>query len=470
MVFHKVEEYVSKRNMIQKEDKLIVGVSGGADSICLLFVLMELQKKLAFEMVVVHVNHGLRGEAADGDEAYVRKVCKEHGITCEVYRENVEWIAKERKQSTEEAGRHVRREAFMQTMEKYGGTKIALAHHMNDSVETFFMNLARGTGIQGMGGIRPIAGVYIRPLLCLERKEIEEFLQEKNIPYCIDATNEEDDYTRNRLRNHVIPYMEREVNTRTVAHIGETMNQLQELQIFLQEQTEIYCEQCVKQHEKGYILLESSFFKAPTSLRPFIIKRVLVQICQKEKDIHEVHLQQILELFQKQVGRQLDLPYAMQGKRTYEGVCIYKKTEPNVEPMSVQVSFEDANRQEIEWGNIKVICRLLKNDSAHTMCMEKNNTMGFDYDIITHGVCIRTRQPGDYITIHPDGRRQKLKSFFINEKIPEEKRDQILLVADGNHILWIVGFRTNCVYQVGKHTKRVLEIQMNKGEHDGRDN
>lgn len=464
MIFHKVEQYVAKRNMIQKGDKLVVGVSGGADSICLLFVLMELQKKLAFEMVVVHVNHGLRGESADADEAYVRKVCKEHGITCEVYRENVDLIAKERKQSTEEAGRYVRREAFVHTIEKHGGTKIALAHHMNDSVETFFMNLARGTGIQGMGGIRPIAGVYIRPLLCLERREIEEFLREKNIPYCTDSTNEEDDYTRNRLRNHVIPYLEKEVNARTVAHIGETMSRLQELQIFLQEQTEIYYKQCVKQHEKGYILLENSFFEAPASLRPFIIKRVLVQICQKEKDIQEIHMQKILELFQKQVGRQIDLPYAMQGKRIYEGVYIYKKEVTDIDPMNVQVSFAKENRQEIEWGNIKVICRLLENASTDKIYMEKIDTMRFDYDIITHGVCIRTRQPGDYITIHPDGRRQKLKSFFINEKIPQEKRDKILLVADGDHILWVVGYRTNCVYQVGKYTKRVLEIQMDKGE------
>ena len=464
MIFHKVEQYVAKRNMIQKGDKLVVGVSGGADSICLLFVLMELQKKLAFEMVVVHVNHGLRGESADADEAYVRKVCKEHDITCEVYRENVDLIAKERKQSTEEAGRDVRREAFGHTMEKHGGTKIALAHHMNDSVETFFMNLARGTGIQGMGGIRPIAGVYIRPLLCLERREIEEFLREKNIPYCTDSTNEEDDYTRNRLRNHVIPYLEKEVNARTVAHIGETMSRLQELQIFLQEQTEIYYKQCVKQHEKGYILLENSFFEAPASLRPFIIKRVLVQICQKEKDIQEIHMQKILELFQKQVGRQIDLPYAMQGKRIYEGVYIYKKEVTDIDPMNVQVSFAKENRQEIEWGNIKVICRLLENASTDKIYMEKIDTMRFDYDIITHGVCIRTRQPGDYITIHPDGRRQKLKSFFINEKIPQEKRDKILLVADGDHILWVVGYRTNCVYQVGKYTKRVLEIQMDKGE------
>ena len=135
----KIEQYVSKWDMLKKEDKVITGVSGGADSICLLFVLLELQKKIPFELVVVHVNHGLRGEDADGDEAYVKELCKEHGIVCEIYSENVELIAKNRKQSTEEAGRYVRREAFQKAMQTHGGTKIALAHHKNDSVETFFM-------------------------------------------------------------------------------------------------------------------------------------------------------------------------------------------------------------------------------------------------------------------------------------------------------------------------------------------
>ena len=225
MIFHKVEQYVAKRNMIQKGDKLVVGVSGGADSICLLFVLMELQKKLAFEMVVVHVNHGLRGESADADEAYVRKVCKEHGITCEVYRENVDLIAKERKQSTEEAGRDVRREAFGHTMEKHGGTKIALAHHMNDSVETFFMNLARGTGIQGMGGIRPIAGVYIRPLLCLERREIEEFLREiKKLGYMIklDTNGSFPDKLQKVVEEGLVDYVAMDIKN-SPEHYGKTI-------------------------------------------------------------------------------------------------------------------------------------------------------------------------------------------------------------------------------------------------------
>ena len=142
----RVEDYIAKWDMLKKEDKVIVGVSGGADSVCLLFVLLELRKKIPFELVVVHVNHRLRGAEADADEKYVKQLCEEQGICCVVYSEDVEAIASQNKQSIEEAGRDVRRKAFACAMESYGGTKVALAHHMNDNVETFLMNAARGTG------------------------------------------------------------------------------------------------------------------------------------------------------------------------------------------------------------------------------------------------------------------------------------------------------------------------------------
>lgn len=466
----KVEEYVSKWDMLEKEDKIITGVSGGADSICLLFVLLELQKKIPFELVVVHVNHGLRGEDADGDEAYVKDLCKKYGITCEIYSENVELIAKNRKQSTEEAGRDVRRAAFQKTLEMHGGTKIALAHHKNDSVETFFMNLARGTGIKGLGGIRPVAGEYIRPLLCLTRAEIEAYLHERGITYREDVTNAGDDYTRNRIRNHVIPYMEREVNGKTVSHISETMAQLQEIQTFLEEQTRKYFETCVKEQENGYLVLEEAFTRLPRVLKPLVLKEVLVRISGKEKDLEEVHLQALQMLFEKQVGRRVDLPYNMEGKRIYDGVSIRKRSPIEGKVFCIEIDFKEATSKEYQWGEKKILCRLIEKSLKDAGSVEKSDTKCFDYDIISDKVCVRTRQPGDYITIHPDGRTQKLKSFFINEKIPEEKRDEILLVADGHHILWIAGMRTNCMYRICEHTKRILEIRIDGGENHGRDN
>jgi tRNA(Ile)-lysidine synthase len=465
----KIEQYVSKWDMLKKEDKVITGVSGGADSICLLFVLLELQKKIPFELVVVHVNHGLRGEDADGDEAYVKELCKEHGIVCEIYSENVELIAKNRKQSTEEAGRYVRREAFQKAMQTHGGTKIALAHHKNDSVETFFMNLARGTGLKGLGGIRPVVGEYIRPLLCLERKEIETYLEERKISYREDESNASDDYTRNRIRNHIIPYMEQEVNVKTVSHIADTMTRLQEIQTYLEEQTKECFEMCVKEEKNGYIVLEEYFSKVPLVLKSLVLKEVLVRISGKEKDLEEIHLSDLQALLEKQVGRRVDLPYEIEAKRVYEGLRLYKKDLDTREMFCVEVDFTDGAFKEYQWGTKRITCQLVKNGLKEAISVEKNDTKRFDYDIISDKVCIRTRQPGDYITIHSDGRTQKLKSFFINEKIPEEIRDEILLVADGHHILWIVGMRTNCMYHVSEHTKQILEINIDEGENHGRE-
>ncbi|MBQ8559632.1 MAG: tRNA lysidine(34) synthetase TilS [Tyzzerella sp.] len=466
----KIEEYAAKWHMLEKEDKVIAGVSGGADSICLLFVLLELQKKIPFELIAVHVNHGLRGEAADADEAYVKEICRQQNILCLSYSENVELIAKNRKQSTEEAGRDIRREAFQRALEQYGGTKIALAHHKNDNVETFFMNLARGTGIKGMGGIRPVAGNIIRPLLCVERSEIEQYLQDRKISYCIDQTNATDDYTRNRIRNNVIPYLESEVNAQAVSHIDSAMEQLRELQVYIEEQVNQYFGACVKEQGTGYLVAKEEFEKSPKIFQSLVLKKVLVQICKKEKDMEAVHLKDLQELFGKQVGRKVDLPYGMEGRRVYEGLSIREKSGAETDKKECQISCKVGEKQEIFCGSQKITCRIFEKNIGTPICLQKGGAKWFDYGIIASEICVRTRRPGDYISIHSSGKKQKLKSFFINEKIPQEKRDEILLVADGNHILWIVGYRTNPAYQVTEHTKHVLEIQMDKGENYGREN
>lgn len=469
-MLRKIKEYVTRWHMLEKEDKVIVGVSGGADSICLLFVLLELQKSIPFEIIVVHVNHGLRGLDADEDEAYVKKICEEQDLLCVTYSENVELIAKNRKQSTEEAGREVRYAAFYRTLELYGGTKIALAHHKNDNVETFLMNMARGTGLKGLGGIRPVSGKLIRPLLCMEREEIEQYLQKKGIAYCTDKTNASDEYTRNRIRNHVIPYMEKEINSCTVSHINDTMEQLLEIQSYLEVQRDIHMETCVRVQEDGYIVNWEELKKIPNVIQTLVLKQALVNITGMEKDITSVHLKELQNLFQKQVGRRLDLPYETEALKMYEGIKLRKKTAIETEKIVCEVSVNESNEQQIILENMTLILRVFENFDGNMQDVQKNNTKWFDYDIIKNGLCIRTRKPGDYITIHQDGKKQKLKSYFINEKIPKEERDKVLLVADGSHILWIIGYRVNCRYQADRNTKHVLEIQMNEGESYGRDN
>ena len=202
-MYRKVREYIKTWQMLGREDKVIAGISGGADSICLLFMLLELKEEMEFRIAAVHIHHGLRNETADRDEAYVRSVCGKENVELFVYHEDVKQYAKERGLTKEEAGREVRRRCFLEVLREQGGTHIATAHHKNDNAETVLWNLCRGTGLKGMGGISPKNGVWIRPLLCLERKEIESYLEKGGISYCTDETNLEDAYTRNRIRNHV---------------------------------------------------------------------------------------------------------------------------------------------------------------------------------------------------------------------------------------------------------------------------
>lgn len=465
-MIEKVAEFAAKWKMLCENDKVVVGVSGGADSVCLLFVLLELQKEIGFEIIVVHVNHLLRGEDAERDERYVRELCEEQHLICEVYRENVECIAKKRKESLEEAGRNVRRAAFEKTMQKYGGTKIALAHHRNDNAETLLMNLARGSGLAGLGGMRPVRENKIRPLLCLERKEIETYLHNKQISYCTDATNLSDDYTRNRVRNHVIRDLEQGVNEKTVAHFAETMERIWELQNYMEEETEKFYNLAVLTKEKKVFLLKEEYEKVPTAVQSFLVKKAIVSATGKEKDIQSVHIEEVRKLMENQVGREISLPYGICAVRCYEGVRLQpvKEKEQKEKEKKTELDLRESNGRQI--GEWRVSYEIKDAEEIERVETENPYTKRFDYDIMKSTITIRTRTAGDYITIHENGARQKLKSYFINEKIPKEERDNILLLAEGNHILWIFGYRRGCAYQIGKNTKHILEITIDKGEKD----
>ena len=172
-MYERVRAYVKKYHMLQEKDHVLAGVSGGADSVCLLFMLVKLQKEMRFGLTVVHIHHGLRVESADADENYVRALCEKLDVELLSFHEDVGRYAKEQKLTLEEAGRNVRRHIFEEVCHRKNGTRIALAHHQNDNAETLLWNLSRGCGLKGIGGISPVDGKYIRPLLGVRRQEIE---------------------------------------------------------------------------------------------------------------------------------------------------------------------------------------------------------------------------------------------------------------------------------------------------------
>ncbi len=454
-MYQKVKAYVKKWHMLQKEDSVIAGISGGADSVCLLFMLLKLQKELGFALMAVHVNHGIRGAEAERDEAYVKRLCRQWNVRLKVYRENVPAYAKEHGMTEEEAGRDIRRTCFCKVLKEWGGTKIALAHHENDNVETLLWNLCRGTGIRGLGGIAPVNDVWIRPLLCVKRREIESYLKKRGISYCTDTTNADRRYMRNRIRMDVIPYLEDCVNTESVSHMGKTMERMYELEQYILEEVGQYKESCTGWKNGRRIIRQTEYTKIPKALRDNVLHAILCETAGRRKDIEEVHVQMLRDLFTKQVGKRIDLPYGVTAIRTYEGV----RFEKNIPEASYA-------GDENELFSIRVFDR----EPGNVTFPEKIYTKWFDYDIIKNTVKIRHRIAGDSIVINRYGGRKKLKQYFTDQKVPQEDRDKIWIAADGDEVLWIVGYRQSQKYQITEKTTKILEIQYYGGEENGRDN
>lgn len=458
-MYQKVKAYIKKHEMLKAGDKVVVGVSGGADSICLLFMLLELKEEYQLQIFAVHVHHGIRGETADADAAYTEKICREQGVEYLLFRENVLEYAKKMHLTVEEAGRNIRRERFEQVCREKKADHVALAHHQNDNAETLLWNLCRGSGLNGLGGIAPVDGLYIRPLLCVQRKEIESYLKKREISYCIDETNEEDHYTRNKIRNHVLPYLEAEINEQTVAHMSETMEQMRKLGRFVEAEVERYlkiCTECGK--DARWILKKEEYQRMPDTLKPYLLHELLCRVAEHRKDIEAVHVRLLEELLEHQTGHELHLPYQIRATRVYEGVRLVKVTE-----------VEETATEPEEQTQQMFTTRVFERKEGTVLFPKSIYTKWFDYDIIKNAVKIRHRESGDYITINIDGKTQKLKQYFINEKIPADVRDDIWLVADGHHIMWIVGYRQNQRYQITENTRRILEIKLNGGKNDGRE-
>lgn len=331
----KVKEYIIKNHMIAAGDTVVAGISGGADSVCLLFVLQEIRKEIPFRLLVVHINHLIRKEASL-DAAYVEKLCKQMELPFYLYEKDVRRLAAEKGLSEEEAGRQIRYEAFYEVLAgeapeavEEGAAKIAVAHNQNDRAETMLFQLFRGSGIRGLIGIRPVRDCIIRPLLCLERKEIEAFLQEKSIEYCIDFTNEEDTYTRNKIRHHILPVAVQEVCSEAVEHMAQTADILLEAEAFLEAETRKAFAACADaKKEEGAVVIKTSVFAGlPAYLQKQVLFTAIEKLTFSRRDITAVHVRDILTLFEKEGNREICLPYDIRVRRRYDRVVFTRVPE-----------------------------------------------------------------------------------------------------------------------------------------------
>ncbi len=324
----KVLSYMKETGMLTGTTRVIAGVSGGADSVFLFHVLREILAKRNIPFEVMHVHHGIRDEEADRDAAFVRALCDEHGVLLHLIHEDVPARAKAAHETLEEAGRNIRYAAFSKEAARRPGTKVALAHHKNDVAETMLFHLARGTGLTGLGSIRGVRDLYIRPLLAVTREEIEAELTQHHIAWCEDSTNAEDDAARNRIRHNVLPYLTEYINAQSVSHLAETARIAGEAADFIRDEA-IRRASCYVREEDGMWLISSELVqKEPKLMQEEIIRMVIGCAMHTLKDISGLHVRLILELFARENGKFLNLPKGLTAEKRRQEVVISKRSSP----------------------------------------------------------------------------------------------------------------------------------------------
>ncbi len=307
----KVLETIRKYNLIEDGDKIVLGVSGGPDSICMLDNLREVKEEqiIEFEIYVAHINHMIREEAID-DEKYVQEYCKKYNIECFVKRADVQKIASEKKIGTEEAGRKVRYDFFEEVLQKTESNKIAIAHNKNDKIETIIMHLLRGSGLSGLKGIEPIRdNKYIRPLLECERTEIEQYCEDKKLNPRIDKTNFENEYTRNKIRNIVIPYIKKEFNPNIIQTLSRLSDLAADESNYIELQTQKAFEKILIAKEKEQITLKlKEFNKQDKVIKNRLILYTTKELMGSTQGIEKIHIEDIIKLCQNNVGNKFLTP------------------------------------------------------------------------------------------------------------------------------------------------------------------
>lgn len=309
---NKVIETIKKYNLIENGDKLVLGVSGGPDSIAMLNILNEIKMDekidLNFNIVVAHINHMIREEAAD-DEKFVKDFCKKKNIEFYAKSIDVQKLANTNKIGTEEAGRNVRYKFFNEVLKKTNSNKVAIAHNKNDKAETIIMNFMRGSGISGLKGIEEKREQYIRPLIECERIEIERYCDEQKLNPRIDKTNFENEYTRNKIRNVVIPYVKKEFNP----NIVDTLNRLSELvreeEKYIDKQVkESYSNLMLEENKEQIILDLKKFNQQEKVIKSRLVLYTIMRLLATTKGIEKIHVEDIIKLCSNNIGNKYLTP------------------------------------------------------------------------------------------------------------------------------------------------------------------
>ena len=459
---NKVINNILNYNLITEGDTIVIGVSGGPDSMALLYTLIETKEFINFNIIIVHINHGVRGEEALKDELFVKEKAEELNIP--YYSKTIDMVgyAKDNKISEEEAGRKLRYGFFRQILSKKGKGKIAVAHNKDDQAETLLMRIFRGTGIDGLKGMDFLQKDIIRPILNISREDIEKYIEENEIETVLDKTNLMPIYTRNQIRLELIPYIEKNFNPNLI----DTMWRLSETSTldsnFLERYSEDKYNNMLKSKDKTYIVLDVDMFnKEDESIKNRIVRMSIEKILGDLQGFSREHINSLVKLFELgETGKEIHLPRNIIGKVDYKELQIYieKFKSKNIYSYKLNLGYNEI----IDIG-YELDLEVLPIEDVN-LKKGKKDTRYFDYDKIEGELYIRNRRAGDRLVPFGMKGRKKLKDYFIDEKISRDLRDEIPLIIDEKNIIWVIGYRTSNLYKIDNKTKKVLAIRYQKSK------
>jgi tRNA(Ile)-lysidine synthase len=466
----KLLKAIQDYRMLSKDDRLLVGVSGGPDSVALLYLLMELRDIYNLQLYIVHLNHMLRGNESDEDAEYVRRLAKKLKLPVFIEKRDVGKFAKANKLSLEEAARIQRYEFYEQIADKLNIGKIVLGHTADDNAETVLMRLLRGAGEQGLIGIYPVRRIgdleIIRPLLNIYRREIEDFLKEKKISARTDSSNADNKFLRNKVRLELIPLLEKNYNQNIKQMLINTADILREENECLEEITEKFYRQAHPPVGDGHArpaihLSIKKITDFPLAIQRRVIRYGIKELTGTLRQITYQHCNEVLKLLKSNLayGR-IDLPNGLVVERLRRELVVRRGKEQNIRSIIYPVKIPGETLVP-EFG-VKLRCTVSKRKTNLKFSTQNPYQESFDYDKVKEPVFIRTRKDGD--TFQPLGMKgkKKIKDFLIDQKISQPEKNRIPLLTDKSDIIWVVGLRISEKFKVTEKTKQVLNVMFSK--------
>ncbi|MBO8127769.1 MAG: tRNA lysidine(34) synthetase TilS [Peptococcaceae bacterium] len=464
VMLDKVRQTIARWDMISPGMTVLVGVSGGPDSVALLDILVQLRDELQISLCVAHLNHKLRGPEADADAEYVKELAGRYDIPAVVEEADVAAYRKEHGLSMEEAAREVRYRFFARALGHAGADRVALGHQANDQAETILFNMIRGTGLAGLAGIPPVRGLYVRPLIEVTRREIEQYCTARGLNPRTDSSNLNVEYTRNRIRKELIPYLEREFNNDIVASLLRTGEICRGEEAYLEEQAAKSYRAVLRDKGNESITLNI----AALMDLPLAIQRRVVRLAWAEasgsRGLAFLHVERVLALASRRNGASsLHLPGDIVAECQYD-TLLFRASAYERGPFHFVYTLRVPGCTYIPELDVSLWTEIWQDFTVTNPGGFPANEAVVDYDRVKLPLKVRTRRKGDIFEPYGLKGRLKLKKFFINIKMPRRDRDQTPLVVDNRErIVWVGGQRIADFCKLTGDTRKVLFMRLLPG-------